>query len=144
MRDDTVQSVMYPLCGLLGIPKPFLKGGMLMTNKKYERSGKRKEIVFRDNDWSIIERKAAAVKLDTTKYITRAAVHGTAKAVDFKELSRLSCELNKIGNNINQLARKANEINSIYAEDYRQMREEFLQLCRTLNQGISELLRFAA
>lgn len=115
-----------------------------MTNKKYERRGKRKEIVFRDNDWSIIERKAAAVRLDTTKYITRAAVHGTAKAVDFRELSRLSCELNKIGNNINQLARKANEINNICSEDYRQMREEFLQLCRTLNQGISELLRFAA
>ena len=115
-----------------------------MTNKKYERRGKRKEIVFREKDWRIIEQKAATVKLDTTKYITRAAVHGTSKAVDFKELSKLSCELNKIGNNINQLARKANEINSIYAEDYRRMREEFLQLCRTLNQGISELLRFAA
>lgn len=115
-----------------------------MTNKKYERRGKRKEIVFRERDWKIIEQKAAAVKLDTTKYITRAAVHGTSKAVDFKELSKLSCELNKIGNNLNQLARKANEINSIYAEDYRQMREEFLQLCRTLNQGISEVLRFAA
>lgn len=115
-----------------------------MTNKKYERRGKRKEIVFREKDWRIIEQKAAAVKLDTTKYITRAAVHGTSKAVDFKKLSKLSCELNKIGNNINQLARKANEINSIYAEDYRQMREEFLQLCRILNQGISEVLRFAA
>lgn len=115
-----------------------------MINKKYERKGKRKEIVFRENDWRIIEQKAAAVKLDTTKYITRAAVCGTANATDFKDLSRLSCELNKIGNNINQLARKANEINSIYAEDYKQMREEFLQLCRTLNRVISELLRSAA
>lgn len=115
-----------------------------MINKKYERKGKRKEIVFRENDWRIIEQKAAEVKLDTTKYITRAEVCGAAKAADFKELSRLSCELNKIGNNINQLARKANEINSIYAEDYRRMREEFLQLCRTLNRGISELLRSAA
>lgn len=115
-----------------------------MINKKYERRGKRKEIVFRENEWRIIERKAAEVKLDTTKYITRAAVHGNANTADFKELSRLSCELNKIGNNINQLARKANEINSIYADDYRQMKEEFLQLCRTLNRGISELLRSAA
>lgn len=115
-----------------------------MINKKYERRGKRKEIVFREKDWRIIEQKAAAVKLDTTKYITRAAVHGNAKVADFKELSRLSCELNKIGNNINQIARKANEINNIYAEDYNRMREEFLQLCRTLNRGISELLRSAA
>lgn len=115
-----------------------------MINKKYERRGKRKEIVFREKDWRIIEQKAAEVKLDTTKYITRAAVCGTEKAADFKELSRLSCELNKIGNNINQIARKANEINNIYAEDYNRMREEFLQLCRTLNRGISELLRSAA
>lgn len=115
-----------------------------MTNKKYERRGKRKEIVFREKDWRIIEQKAAAVKLDTTKYITRAAIHGAAKAVDFKELSKLSAELNRIGNNINQLARKANEINSIYAEDYKRMREEYLQICRILNQRISEVLRFAA
>lgn len=115
-----------------------------MINKKYERRGKRKEIVFREKDWRIIEQKAAAVKLDTTKYITRAAVCGTSKSADFKELSQLSCELNKIGNNINQLVRKANEINNIYAEDYNRMREEFLQLCRTLNRGISELLRSAA
>lgn len=115
-----------------------------MTNKKYERRGKRKEIVFREDDWKIIEQKAAAQNIDTTKYITRAAVHGDTKAVDFKELSKLSAELNRIGNSINQLARKANEINSIYAEDYKRMREEYLQLCRILNQRISEVLRFAA
>lgn len=100
--------------------------------------------MFREKDWELIEKKAAARNLDTTKYITRAAVYGNVMTVDFKELSKLSIELNKIGNNINQLARKANEINSVYAEDYRQMKENYEKICHTLNQKISELLRCAA
>ena len=115
-----------------------------MSNKKYSRKGKRKEIVFREDDWETIKEKAAALNLDTTKYIVRAAVHGDTKNIDFKELAALSRELNSIGNNINQLARKANEINSIYEEDYRQMKEAYERLCRILNHAISEQLRCAA
>lgn len=115
-----------------------------MQNKKYIRQGRRKEIVFRENDWAIIEAKAKEMNVDTTKYITRAAVSGNVQVVNFKGLSELSAELRSIGNNINQLARKANEINNIYADDYDEMRKEFFQLCRILNQRISEELRSAA
>lgn len=115
-----------------------------MSDKKYLRKGKRKEIVFREDDWEIIKEKAAALNIDTTKYIVRAAVHGDTKNIDFKELAVLSRELNAIGNNINQLARKANEINNIYAEDYRQMKEAYERLCRMLNHAISEQLHCAA
>lgn len=84
------------------------------------------------------------LKLDTTKYITRAAVSGNVRDVDFRGLSELSAELRSIGNNINQLARKANEINNIYADDYDEMRKEYFRLCHILNQRISEELRSAA
>ncbi len=115
-----------------------------MTNKKYFRQGRRKEIVFRESDWAIIEAKAKEMNVDTTKYITRAAVSGNVRSVDFKGLSDLSTELRSIGNNINQLARKANEINNIYANDYDEMRKEYFRLCRILNQRISEELRSVA
>ncbi len=115
-----------------------------MQNKKCIRKGKRKEIVFRDEDWLIVEKNAAALKMNTTKYITHAALNNNIKVIDFKELSKLSNELNAIGNNINQLARKANETNNIYADDYKHMKENYEKLCHTLNRKISELLHYAA
>lgn len=60
-----------------------------MSDKKYLRKGKRKEIVFREDDWEIIKEKAATLNIDTTKYIVRAAVHGDTKNIDFKELAAL-------------------------------------------------------
>lgn len=115
-----------------------------MADKKYIRQGKRKEIVFRESDWEIIEKKAKEMNVDTTKYITRAAVQGNVRTIDFRQLSELSAELRQIGNNINQLARKANEINNINADDYERMRKEYFRLCHILNQRISEELRSAA
>ena len=44
---------------------------------------------------------------------------------------------NAIGQNINQIAHKANEINSIYAGDYEKMREEYETLCRMLSVKLS-------
>ena len=48
-------------------------------------------------------------------------------------------ELSAIGNNINQIARKANETNSIYADDIATMRGDVAELCRMLNQFLSDL-----
>lgn len=117
---------------------------MFLANKKYERKGKRKEIVFSESDWKIVEQKAQSMKLDTTKYITRSVVNGDTRQVNFKDLAELSGELRRIGNNINQLARKAKELNSIYTDDYKRMKEEFEKLCLTLNREISAQRRFAA
>ena len=48
-------------------------------------------------------------------------------------------ELKRIGTNINQLAKKANELNSIYAADYEKMKGETERLCRMLNAKLSTL-----
>ena len=56
---------------------------------------------------------------------------------NFSEVSRLLNGLRIIGSNINQLAKKANEINSVYAADYKKMKEDYDCLCRYLNQSLS-------
>ena len=60
------------------------------------------------------------------------------------EMSLLRTELNRIGNNINQIARKANEINSIYAEDVEKLKKENAEICRTLNLYLSAIQSSAA
>jgi hypothetical protein len=44
-----------------------------------------------------------------------------------------------ISNNINQIAKKANETNSIYAEDVEKLQSEVNELCRILNLCVSML-----
>ena len=112
--------------------------------KRYKRKGKRKEILFKDDEWDIVVKNATQMKLSTSKYIVKMSLDGKTSTQDISDITELSCQLSRIGNNLNQLARKANEINCIYAEDYRQMKEEYSRLCRILNQKISTLHRTVA
>ena len=112
--------------------------------KIYPRHGYRKEVLFKDDEWEIVKAKAAKMNLSTTRYIVKMALSGDTVSQDIFDVAELTRQLSKIGTNINQLARKANTINNIYAEDYEQMRKEFNSLCLLLKQKISMLRRTAA
>ena len=112
--------------------------------KKYKRKGQRKEVLFKDDEWEVVKKNAESMGLDTSKYIVMMSLNGNNVTSDVSELAELSRQLSRIGNCINQLARKANTINSIYAEDYERMKEENTHLCLTLNRAISMLRRTAA
>ena len=58
---------------------------------------------------------------------------------DMKELAPLLNGLRIIYNNINQIARKANETNNIYAEDVQKVKEAQDEVCRIVNQFLSTL-----
>ena len=105
--------------------------------RKYKQV-KRKEIVFELDEWELIEQWASKFKISTTEYIKQATL--TDKITLDKSGERnavMIAALKKIGSNINQLAKKANEINSIYAADYEKMRKEYETLCRMLNVKLS-------
>ena len=87
---------------------------------------------------------SARMGLDTSKYIVMMSLNGNRVQNDFSELAELSRQLSRIGNCINQLAKKVNTINNIYAEDYERMKEENVRLCLTLNRAIFMLRRTAA
>ena len=137
--------------GSLGEPKPLdskeerlLKEAEQKQEKTYKRKGHRKEVLFKDDEWEIIKAKAAKMNLSTTRYIVKISLNGDTVPQDFIGFKELSRQLSLIGNNLNQLARKANTINNIYAEDYERMREEYAHLCLLLKQKISMLCRTAA
>ena len=59
---------------------------------------------------------------------------------DMKEIAPLINGMRIISRNINQLAKKANETNNIYAEDVEILRKEVSELSRTVNVSLSTLL----
>ena len=57
-----------------------------------------------------------------------------------KEIAPLINGMRIISRNINQVAKKANETNNIYAEDVEMLRKEVSELSRTVNVSLSTLL----
>ena len=121
-----------------------MKEQVQKLKKKYDRKGKRKEVLFKDDEWEVVKMNAAKMGLDTSKYIVMMSLNGNRVQNDVSELAELSRQLSRIGNCINQLARKANEINCIYNSDYEMMKGDYQHLCLTLNRAISMLRRTAA
>ena len=99
----------------------------------------RKEIIFSPEEWKKVEQRAASVFMKTATFIQNIAVAGEIRMIDVKEIGALQNALRSIGNNINQIARKANEINSIYQGDIENLRKEYNDICHMLNQYLYTL-----
>jgi len=105
---------------------------------------KRKEVVFDLSEWNAVESRADAISMKTSEYIRRMALEGKIINADFQSFTPVVNTLRIIGTNINQIAKKSNEINNIYADDFKQFQEDYSSLCHTLNQFVSTIQSNAA
>ena len=96
--------------------------------RKYKKV-KRKEIIFNLDEWKAIEEKAELLSMKTGTFIKRMSLEGKITCYAAKNVAPIMNALRIIGNNINQIAKKANETNNIYAEDIEKIRKENLLLC---------------
>ena len=98
---------------------------------------RRKEIVYSAEEWAQIEEKAKACHLKTTTFIRSMSLSGEVIVVDLKELAPLLNGMRTISRNINQIAKKANETNCVYAADAEKLKGDVAELCRTVNLWLS-------
>ena len=105
---------------------------------------KRKEIIFDMTEWKQIEKAAAKVSMQTSEYIRRMSLNGEVKYLNIEGVTPVINAMRIMGNNINQIAKKANEINSIYADDVEKIRKIQEELCHILNLYVSTLTSKAA
>lgn len=99
---------------------------------------KRKEIIFDLKEWELVEKRAKQVHINTSDFIRRMAIKGQIIIFDLKNVGELMKGLRIIGGNINQIAKKANETHSIYADDVKSLKLEVETLCRLLSQSLSK------
>ena len=100
---------------------------------------KRKELIFEPTEWSRIEAEAAKLNLKTSEYIRRMVLNGQIIQMDVSGIAPLINAMRTINNNVNQIARKANETHSIYAEDIEILKGGLSEIYRMLNQFLSDL-----
>ena len=103
--------------------------------RKYKQV-KEKKVTFDMQEWAEVERRAAACHTKTGTYIRHMAVHGQMIFYDMEKFVPVLNGMRIISNNINQIARKANETNSIYAGDVEKLKENVLNLCHMLSQNL--------
>ena len=109
---------------------------MINISRKNENL-RRKEIVYTAEEWKQIEDRSKVAHLKTATFIRAMSLNGDVYVVDLKGLAPLLNGMRIISNNVNQVARKANETNSIYVDDVEKLKGEISQLCRTASRWLS-------
>ena len=64
------------------------------------------------------------------------AVHGEMNVYEAEKVVPVLNGMRIISNNINQIAKKANETNNIYAKDVEKLKEDIQNLCHMLSQDL--------
>lgn len=103
-----------------------------MNNKKRYRNN-RFEIRLFDEEVEILENKAKIQGLSKTEYIREIILYSEIKdnkrnILSDENFKKLLYEINRIGNNINQIAYNSNLIKSIGREEIKNLKEQYENL----------------
>ena len=95
---------------------------------------KEKKVIYLLDEWKQIEELASLVMMKTGTFIRQISLNGQITFYSVGDITQLMSALRIIGGNINQIAKKANETHSVYAEDVVKLQKEVEALSRTLSQ----------
>ena len=94
-----------------------------------------------DGEFEVLGRKAEKANLSKTDYVRNVILFGAAKdKTNFSKenAEKLCYELNRIGNNINQIAHQANLKCAVSENDFHVLKEQFKKVIRELENFISK------
>ena len=93
-----------------------------------------------EEEKEIILKKMKMIDINNMgEYMRRMAIYGYMVEVDMQPLNELTTQLKRIGNNVNQLTKRANETSNIYIDDIEKIGEDVAEIkkqMRILTQQI--------
>lgn len=111
---------------------------MIRQNRKY------KNLTFTFEEWQRIEKLSAECGMKTATYIKHIALNGKVVNLDLHGCHEFVSALNKIGSNVNQIARVANASGYATADELRQLERFREEVCRISSAYLSEIQLKAA
>ena len=72
-------------------------------------------------------------------YARKMMIDGCHVTLDLTDIREMTSQLSRIGNNINQIAKRANETRSIYASDIEVLKRAYSEIWDTAKQILSKL-----
>lgn len=94
--------------------------------KNYPQRKRKQRITFRctESEYEKISLRAAEAKLSLQNYMMQMCTQGQIIVRDYKTLTELTYELNKIGVNINQIAHRVNQNNTTHLADIKEIKKQ--------------------
>lgn len=104
----------------------------------------RKETRFSEREIFLLNYKMSQANTrNFSQYARIMCLSGLMITTDFSGLKNLTTELGRIGNNINQLAHRANISNSVSKEDFLELKINYDQLTKLINEELLFRMRRA-
>ena len=93
-----------------------------------------------DEERKLIEHKMSLVPTNQIgAYLRKMAIDGYIIYTDTKDIQAMNNELQRIGRNINQIAKRVNSTNSIYMTDIEELKEDLQNIWRLQRTILSTL-----
>ena len=98
-----------------------------------------KHIKFTEEQYAIVSKKAAEFGLRTGAYVKQMAIQGKLIRYDLAELREVTRPFRMIGNELNQIAKKANETGEVTAKAVEEVREQYARLEKVFEKYLKPL-----
>lgn len=86
---------------------------------------------FTEEERNQIKRNMETVGIrNMSKYVRQMVLNGYVMVPQDEEIKKANYELNRIGNNINQIAHRVNSTGEFYAADLKLLQEEMDNICQ--------------
>lgn len=113
-----------------------------MTNKQNLKRSKQKIVRFNETELDYLNKKIKDSPFNNFQNFARILLlTGEVKIVDYSSLQQLNGEINRIGNNINQMAKLAHQFDEISEEDIFDLLEELQEIKRIVSDKFKEELK---
>ena len=97
------------------------------------------KIYLSDDEQYILEQKVKAYGMKSkSAFLRRQILYSFVYDIDYSELREYNAALGKIGNNLNQIAKRMNATGNVYAADVKQVKELMKQVWQTQKSMLSK------
>lgn len=76
-----------------------------------------------DEDYILTQKQKISGMKSKSAFLRQLVLYGYIYDIDYSELREYNTALARIGNNLNQIARRANQTGAIYADDIKEVKE---------------------
>lgn len=98
-----------------------------------------------EEEEKIIQKKIKDSKYkNVSEFIRNILLNKQINIIDFEIIRKRNYEINKIGNNINQIVKRVNTINEFYYEDFIEFQKEFKKMInenKKINDEIIKIIK---
>lgn len=97
------------------------------------------KIYLNDDEKYILDEKVRLSRIkDKSSFLRQLILYGFVYDIDYSDLREYNTTLSKIGNNLNQIAKRMNATGNVYATDVKQVKELMKQVWDTQKAMLSK------